>query len=417
MSTLESGDGRDAADPGETTGVRSDSAGAQGPAGDNIGDALEVMERAEASRKKPKGVVAWFAGNHVAANLLMIFVLLSGALALTRTVAEIFPEFSIDTVTVQVPYRGAAPTETEEGVVIRVEEAVASIQGIKRIRSTASEGVGVVSIEIDEGYDNQLVLDEVKAAVDRIDTFPDETEEPVISEVLTRRQVMSVAVFGDGDQRTLRELAERVRDDLTALEDITQADLAGVPPYEISIEVSEGALRRYGLSFTAVADAVRRASLDLPGGSVKTAGGEILLRTEGQRYIGREFEDVEVLARPDGSLLRLGDVATVIDGFEDVEVFARFDGKPAAFVQVYRTGDEGALEVTAAVREYIAAKKNDMPPGIELATWQDASEVLRQRIDLLVRNALIGLLLVFITLALFLDMRLAFWTTMGIPIS
>ncbi|MEO1369301.1 MAG: efflux RND transporter permease subunit, partial [Acidobacteriota bacterium] len=186
MSTRDAGDGR-AVDGG------ADLDGGRGPAGDNIGDALEVMEKAEAARKKPKGIVAWFAGNHVAANLLMIFVLLSGALSLTSMVAEIFPEFSIDTITVQVPYRGAAPAETEEGVVIRVEEAVASIEGIKRIRSTASEGVGVVSIEIDEGQDNQRVLDEVKSAVDRIDTFPDETEEPIISEVLTRRQVISVA--------------------------------------------------------------------------------------------------------------------------------------------------------------------------------------------------------------------------------
>ncbi|MEO1366633.1 MAG: efflux RND transporter permease subunit, partial [Acidobacteriota bacterium] len=196
-----------------------------------------------------------------------------------------------------------------------------------------------------------------------------------------------------------------------------QAELAGVAPYEISIEVSEDALRRYGLSFATVADAVRQASLDLPGGSVKTAGGEILLRTEGQRYVGREFEEIEVLARPDGSRLLLDDIATVVDGFEDVDVSARFDGQPTAFVQVYRTGDEGALELTAAVRDYIETMQGQMPPGISLATWQDTSEVLRQRIDLLIRNAQVGLLLVFITLALFLDLRLAFWTTMGIPIS
>ncbi|MEM1182068.1 MAG: efflux RND transporter permease subunit [Acidobacteriota bacterium] len=412
-------DGANGSDGLDANGVDAgDAADASSPPPtDAIEDALDVMERAEAARRKPRGFVAWFAGHHVAANLLMIFVLLSGGLAVFSTVAEVFPEFSIDTITVRVPYRGAAPAETEDGVVIRVEEAVASIQGIKRIRSTASEGFGLVSIEIDEGEDNQRVLDEVKSAVDRIDTFPEETEEPVISEVRTRRQVISVVVYGDGDQRTLRELAERVRDDLTTLDDITQAELAGVPPYEISIEVSETELRRYGLSFAAVADAVRRASLDLPGGSVKTAGGEILLRTEGQRYVGREFEEIEVLARPDGSRLRLGDIATVVDGFEDLDVFARFDGKPAAFVQVYRTGDEGALDVTAAVREYIASMQEQMPPGVALSTWQDAANILRQRIELLVRNAAVGLMLVFITLALFLDLRLAFWTTMGIPIS
>ncbi|MEM8962620.1 MAG: efflux RND transporter permease subunit [Acidobacteriota bacterium] len=384
---------------------------------DDIGDALDVMEEVEAKRKKPTDVVSWFAGHHVAANLLMIFVLISGALALGRLVIETFPEFSVDTITVRVPYLGAAPEETEEGVVIKVEEAIASIQGIKRIRSTASEGYGVVTIEIDEDADNRQVLDEVKAAVDRIDTFPNETEQPIVSEVLTRRQVMSVAVYGDVPQRTLREIAERVRDDLTALDDITQADLSGVPPYEISIEISEEALRRYGLSFAQVSNAVGRASLDLPGGSIKTDGGEILLRTEGQRYVGSEFEEIELLARPDGSRILLGDVATVIDGFEDTDVFARFDGQPAAFVQVYRTGDEGAIEVTDATRAYIERSNDLMPPGISLASWSDASDILRQRIGLLLKNASLGLLLVFVCLSLFLAPKLAFWTTMGIPIS
>ncbi len=384
---------------------------------DAIGDALDVMERIEAKRAKPKGFLAWFAGHHVAANMLMIFVLASGALALGSAVIEIFPEFAADIITVRVPYRGAAPEESEEGVVLRVEEAIDSIQGIKRIRSTASEGFGVVNIEVDEDADNQRVLDDVKAAVDRIETFPEETEEPEVSELVTRRQVMSVVVFGEVPQTTLRQLAERIRDDLTSLDDITQADLAGVPPYEISIEVSETNLRRYGLSFGRVADAVRRASLDLPGGSVKTDGGEILLRTEGQRYVGAEFEEIELFARPDGSRVLLGEVATVVDGFEDSDIFARFDGKPAAFVQLYRTGDEGALGVTNAAREYIEQMRSQMPPGVELATWSDLSQILRQRIGLLLKNARLGLLLVFICLALFLDLRLAFWTTMGIPIS
>ncbi|MEM6792911.1 MAG: efflux RND transporter permease subunit [Acidobacteriota bacterium] len=384
---------------------------------DAIGDALEVMERAEAKRRKPRGFIEWFAGHHVAANLLMVFVLLAGLLSLTSAVVEIFPEFDTDSVVIHVPYRGAAPEETEEGVVLRVEEAIASIQGIKTITSTASEDIGVVVVEVDKGADGRRVLDDIKSAVDRISTFPEETEEPEISEILARRQVMSVVVYGEVPPKTLAQLAERVRDDLTALEGITQADLSGVAPYEISIEVSEDALRRYGLSFSAVSSAVRRASLDVPGGSVKTGGGEILLRTEGQRYVGQEFEEIEVLSRPDGSVLRLGDVATVIDGFEDADISARFDGRPAAFVQLYRTGDEGAIGVTDAARAYIEEARSTLPPGVEIATWQDASQVLRQRIGLLLKNAALGLVLVFICLALFLNMRLAFWTTMGIPIS
>lgn len=385
--------------------------------GDRIADALEVMEGAEARREKPDGLLAWFAGHHVAANMLMIFVLVSGALSLTTTVIETFPEFSADTLNIAVPYLGAAPEEAEDGVVIKIEEAIASIQGIQRIRSTAAEGIGQITVEMEEDADHQRVLDEVKSAVDRIDTFPAEIEEPEISEVVTRRQVINLMVYGDVPKRTLREWAERVRDDLTVRDEISQVDIAGVPPYEISIEVSEAALRRYGLSFARVSAAVRRASLDLPGGSVKTAGGEILLRTEGQRYQGSEFEEIEILARPDGSRILLGDVATVIDGFEDTDNFARFDGKPAVFVQVYRSGDEGVLEITEAVGEYLEQTKPLLPPGIELASWSDSSQVLRQRIGLLLKNARLGLVLVFICLALFLDLRLAFWTTMGIPIS
>lgn len=363
------------------------------------------------------GVVSWFAGHHVAANLLMLFLLAIGILSMLSTTVEIFPEFSIDTVTVRVPYLGATPAETEEGVTVKVEEAIAAIDGIKRIRSTANEGSGTVVAEIDTGADNQKVLDDIKAAVDRIDTFPAETEEPLISEVVTRRQVLSVAIYGDVSEKTLAALAERVRDDLTATDAVTQAEVKGVPPYEISIEVSEDSLRRYGLTFSQVADAVRRTSLDLPGGGVKTEGGEILLRTKGQLYVGREFEDIVVLTRGDGTRVLLSDVATVVDGFEDADIVSRFDGKPAALVQVYRTGDEGALDVTRAVREYLAETEDLLPAGVEVATWQDASVTLRQRIALLLKNARLGLILVFCCLALFLDLRLAFWTTMGIAIS
>ncbi|MEM9558448.1 MAG: efflux RND transporter permease subunit [Acidobacteriota bacterium] len=363
------------------------------------------------------GFIAWFAGHHVAANLLMLLVFAAGGLAILSTTVEIFPEFSVDTITIRVPYLGATPAETEEGVTVKVEEAIASIQGIKRIRSSASEGFGLVTVEIEDDADNRRVLDDVKAAVDRIDTFPEETEQPIVAEVLVRRQVISVVLYGDASEKTLAALAERVRDDLTATDAITQADVKGVPPYEISIEVSEDSLRRHGLSFAQVADAVRRSSLDLPGGGVKTDGGEILLRTKGQKYVGREFEDIVVLTRGDGTRVLLSDLATVVDGFEDTDVVSRFDGKPAALVQVYRTGDEGALDVTQAVRDYIDEARVSLPAGIEIATWQDASIVLRQRIGLLLKNARLGLILVFLCLALFLDLRLAFWTTLGIPIS
>jgi multidrug efflux pump subunit AcrB len=363
------------------------------------------------------GPLAWFAGNHVAANLLMLFVLAMGLLSLSSIVVETFPEFSIDRITVSVVHRGATPVETEEGVVVKVEEAVASIEGIKRISGTAAEGAGAVTIELEDDADGVWVLNEVKAAVDRINTFPEETEKPVVSEVISRREVVSVVVHGDTSRKTLAALAERLRDDLTAAPGISQAEIQGLPSYEISIEVAEEKLRRHGLTFQSVADAVRGASLDLPGGSVKTHGGEILLRTQGQKYHGDEFAEIVVLTRGDGTRVRLADVATVIDGFEDADVTSRFDGRPAAVVQIFRTGDEGALEIASTVYEYVDRIRETLPAGVAIDTWADRSIVLRQRISLLLENAAIGLVLVFLSLAFFLDLRLAFWTTMGIPIS
>ena len=364
-----------------------------------------------------KGPLAWFAANHVAANILMIFILVSGVLSLFNVVIEVFPELETDMVTVRVPYRGASPAEAEEGVCIRVEEAIASVEGIKRIRSMASENLGTVTIELEEDADNREVLDDIKAAVDRIETFPVETEKPVVSEVDTRRRVITVVLHGDASEKTLKALAERVRDELTALEGISQVEIAGVRNYEISIEVSEEALRRYGLSFEHVANAVSMSSLDLPGGAVKTRGGEILLRTKGQRYRGAEFEHIVVVTRSDGTSVTLSDVATVIDGFEDTDTATRFDGKRAALIQVFRVGSEGALEVAETAKDYLDDLRPSLPSGVSADTWDDDSIILKQRIGLLLRNARLGLLLVFICLALFLNTRLAFWTTMGIPIS
>ena len=363
------------------------------------------------------GWLAWFASNSVASNLLMLLLVLGGAIALFSVTIEVFPDVAIDTVTVRVPYLGAAPAEVEEGVNQRVEEAIAGIEGIEKIRSVAREGNGTVIAELDEDADRQYVLDEVKAAVDRIETFPAETEKPVVSETVSRRQVITLVLSGDLSEKALKELAETAYDELTAKALISQIDFAGIRRYEISVEVPEENLRRYGLTFDQVAAAVRRGSLDLPGGSIETEGGEILVRTKSQKYRGEEFERIVVVSRPDGTLVRLGDVATVVDGFEDSDIGSQFDGRPAALLKVYRVGDQGALDVAAAVREYAEELEARLPPGVETAVWEDNSVILRSRLSLLLRNAAIGLVLVFLSLALFLDLRLAFWTTMGIPIS
>ncbi len=364
-----------------------------------------------------RGSIDWFARNGVAANLMMALIVFGGLLTIVTIKQEVFPEFSLDRITISVPYLGAAPEEVEEAVCIRVEEEIQDLDGVKEITCSASEGVGVVAVELELGSDSREVLDDVKARVDAIDTFPAETEEPVIREVTNRRQVIDIAVYGDADETTLRRLADQVRDEITAVPGITLAELANVRPYEISIEVSEGALRRHGLTFDQVAQAVRRSSLDLPGGSVKTAGGQILLRTKGQAYRGPEFESLVLITRADGTHLTLGEVAEVVDGFAETDQFTRFEGKPSVLVQVFRTGEQDAIGVAAAVQEYIAGAQLRMPEGVRLTTWNDAARVLRGRRDLLIRNGGVGLFLVVIILALFLRLRLALWVSVGMAIS
>ncbi len=364
------------------------------------------------------GILGWFAKNGVAANLLMILVIIAGYTSMQSKVSkEVFPEFSVDLITVTVPYLGAAPEEVEEAVCTRIEERVADLESVSRVRSTAAEGVGTVIIELLEGVNTREALDDVKTRVDAIDTFPEETEKPIIQEAILRRQVLSIAVSGDADELTLRRLGERVRDEVAAIDGITQVELAAARPYEISIEVSEDALRRHGLTFDQVAQAVRRSSLDLPGGSVKTAAGEILLRTDGQAYRGREFEELVLLNRPDGTRLTLAQVATVVDGFADTDLAARFDGHPAVLVQVFRVGDQDVTEVAKSTKAYVEQARQRMPEGVALTIWQDDTVLLQSRLDTLLKNGRAGLLLVLLVLTLFLRLRLAFWVSLGIMVS
>jgi len=327
-----------------------------------------------------KGPLAWFAQNHVAANLLMLLIVVGGLISLRTNTVEIFPDTSVDMITVTVPYLGATPAEAEEGVCIRVEEVVSGILGVKRVRSVAMEGFGIVSIEVDNYADPKEVLDDVKAAVDTIITFPKETEKPIITEITTRHDVLSIVCYGDVPERTLKSLAEHMRDDLTAKPNISQVDISGARRYEISIEISEQNLRRYGLSFDDVAAAVGRSSLDLPGGSVKTSGGEVLIRTKGQKYTGSDFENIVVMTGNDGTKIYLGDVATVIDGFEDSDLLARFDGKPAVQLKVFRIGEQNLLELAKECKEYVEEQRGKLPAGVSIDTWLDSSMLLQSRI-------------------------------------
>ena len=366
-----------------------------------------------------KSLAQWSINNRVTVNVLMILIIIAGLLTLGKMRREIFPQFSLDFIVISVNYPGASPEEMEEGICIKIEEQIKGLEGISRIISTASEGRGSVVAELDVDSDDEVqsILDNVKTEIDLIDTFPEDADKPVIIELIHREAVINVAVYGDVPERQLREVAEKIRDDLTDTKAISQADLFGVRDYEISIEVSEENLRRYGLTFDAIANAIRTSSLDLPAGVIKTPGGEVLIRAKGQRYFGREFESIPLITRRDGTIVRLGEVADIIDGFEDTDQWGRFNGKPMAMVQVTKTSEEDTIKIAQTVTEYVKTQREHMPGGVELAIWGDLSRLVQDRIDLMLKNGIQGILLVFLCLALFLNFRLAFWVAIGIPIS
>jgi multidrug efflux pump subunit AcrB len=364
-----------------------------------------------------KSVIGWFAENHVAANLLMIFLLLGGTITGLTMKVEVFPETDLDIITITTEYPGASPSEVEEAILRRIEEKIAGLAGIERIDSNAREGWGTVTIEVVKDWDLKKLLEEVKAEVDRVTTLPDEAEKPEVREVTRRSNVINIAVYGDAHEKTIKHLAEQIKDDITNLPGITLAELQGIRKNEVSIEISEATLRRYGLTLGQVAEAVRKASLDLPAGRIKTSGGEILIRTKGRRYFAEDYRDVAVITRPDGSKVTLGQIADLKDDFEDVDISARFQGKTAAMIYVYRVADQNALTVAKSVRGYIEKKRPGLPEGVSIAFYSDRSDILKSRLELLLRNMAIGLFLVVLLLGVVMNLRLAFWVTLGIPIS
>ena len=364
-----------------------------------------------------KKAIAYMAQNSVAANLLMFLILLLGVLSVSRIPQEIFQEASLDAVEVRADYNGASPEEVENGVVRRIEEAIAGIDGIDEILSLAGENVGVVTARLKLGTNVDKALNDIKSGVDRINTFPAGSERPIVREVTNRRNVLQIAIFGEADEHSLKALAEQVKDNLTALDEISYVRTTGVRDYEISIEVSEHALAAYGLRLSDVAAAVRRGSLDLPGGSLETRSEEILVRSKGQKYTARDFEEIIVLASPTGATVRLADLAIVTDGFRDDDLVARFGGWPAALVSVSRSGDERVLEIAEAVEEYLAGFRPTVPEGISVETWRNEPYYLRSRLDLLIKNGMAGFILVSLALVLFMNLQLAFWTALGLILS
>ncbi|RUO60610.1 efflux RND transporter permease subunit [Pseudidiomarina insulisalsae] len=363
-----------------------------------------------------KGLIAWWANNTVAANLLMALIIITGIFMVFQVRKQMFPEVELNTISIQVPFPGAAPQEVEQGVLILIEDALEDVNGVERLVSTAREGGGSVTVEVESGYDPQVVMDEVKMLVDAIPNFPQQIENPNIYRIRPQRQVIWISVYGDMTERSQKELAKSIRDDLKDIGGITKVETVGARDYEISIEISEYDLQRYNLTFQQVVNAVRGTSVDVAGGSIRTPNGDILLRANNQAYFGDQFEDIVLINRPDGTSLTLGDIAQIKDEFIERRRFTQFDGKPATFVRVDSVGDQNDLLVAEAVRSYIERKQKELPPEVKISYWGDSSYYLQGRLDLMLDNMITGGFLVFLMLSLFLQLRLAFWVMLGIPI-
>ena len=363
-------------------------------------------------------MIAWFARNGVAANLLMFAILISGigTLFLGSIPVEVFPEFERNEISVRVPYRGATPEEVEESILTRIEEAITDVEGIEKIMGFATESGANVQIEILDSYDRRNVLEDIKNRIDAISTFPVEAEKPRISLAQGWRSVISVVLYGDLSERDLKELGKRVRDDIAGLPEVSAADLQGVRPYEISIEIDEATLQRYQLSFNQVAAALRASSIDVPAGTLKTDSGQVVLRTKGRAYTGKEFEDIVVLTAEDGTRVKLGDIAKVDDGFDESPFLSRFNGKRCVLIMVSREGNQNAIKISEKVKAYMNESVDRLPVGVGLDYWSDSSKIVKGRLDTLVDSASKSLILVFLVLTLFLRPSLAVWVVIGIPV-
>ncbi len=364
------------------------------------------------------GTIAWMAKNSVSANLLMAAIVIGGlAMAFFQLRQEVFPQVEPDYISITVPYPGASPEEVEQGILLVLEESVRSLDGIKQVDSTGSEGAGSVSLELEVDADKNKVLADVKNAVDRIVTFPQDTERPIVMAPRYRAQAISVVIYGDQDEKVLREIAEQARDEMLDRPEISYVAFSGARPLEISIEVPKDKLRSFGLTLPQIASKIRRTALEIPAGGIKTRGGEVLLRTAERRDLGEEFRDIPILNTRDGTPVRLDEIAEIKDGFAETDVSALYEGKRAVTLDVFSVGKESPTEVAASAKEYVKLLRNNLPPGVFVSAWGDMAELYSQRLDLLLRNAQIGLVLVLVILGLFLEPRLAFWVTAGIPIS
>lgn len=363
------------------------------------------------------GVIAWFAQNPVAANLLMLIIVVVGLVSAFNIQRAMFPAFEFEVVFIQVAYPGAAPEEVEQGVVLKIEEAINDLEGIERVESDALESAATIMVQPLEGADLSKLKSDIQNRVDGIQNFPDGAEEPIINQPELLFPAITLQLSGNIGERSMKALAEEVRRDLLTYEAVSAATVVGARDYEISVEISESSLREYHLTLGEVANIISTSSLNLPAGSVRTDNGEIMLRTVGQAYVQQDFEQIVLKTWPDGTRLLLGDVATVNDGFVENAGFATFNGVYSLGVNVFAMGKQDIIETADAAKAYVAKKSPALPEGVQLDTWSDATYYLKGRLTMMVQNLLMGALLVFLILALFLEIKLAFWVMLGIPVS
>ncbi|UBM37086.1 efflux RND transporter permease subunit [Bremerella sp. TYQ1] len=375
------------------------------------------MSDKESSPSLQEGAIAWMAKNSIAANLLMIILLAGGIWSAITIQKEVFPQFQLDIVEVSVGYPGAAPEEVEQGILRPIEEAVRGVEGIREITSEAREGQGTALIELVGGQDRMKVYQDIDQAVNRIRTFPDQIEQPEVRLQSRQREVMQVGLYGPVDVWTLRKLAEQLRDQLTSHPNITQVALSRVPEYVTHVEIPRQRLREYGLTLSDVADRIRVSSQDIAAGAVSTSAGEILLRVKARKQWAQEFADIEIVSGRRGSVVRLGDIATIRDGFEEVGFHSQFSQTPSVEVDVFRVGAQSPIDVANAVEETMKEFESVLPPGVKWRIDRNNAEEFRRRLYLVMENAAMAVVIVLVILALFLEVRLAFWVMMGMAVS
>ena len=375
------------------------------------------MSRPNTHDNEPAGPIAWMARNSIAANLLMVILLIGGLWAAVRVQKEVFPQFQLDVVEVDVGYPGAAPAEVEQGILRPVEEAIRGVEGLREITSEAREGRGSVSIELVTGADRMKAFQDIDQAVSRIRTFPDDIDQPDVSLQSRQTEVISVGLYGPVDIWTLRQLAEQLRDQLLASPFVTQVELSRVPEYVTHVEIPRNRLREYGLTLPDVADLIRASSEDIAAGAVQTTAGEILLRVKARKQWAEQFGQIEIVAGEDGSVVTLADVATIRDGFEEGNFHSQFNRQPSVELEVYRVGSQSPLQVAEAVEQTLADFEASLPPGVQWRIDNNNAEDFRRRLTLVVENGLLAVVIVLLILALFLEFRLAFWVMMGMSIS